>query len=433
MLKAVIFDLDGVIVDTEPLHAQVAVRTGELTGIPVTMEDCGNFIGSTANVMWNHIIQKYQSNVPLKTILETDRSVKQERLLKEGYTAVPGVIKLIKDLFEHKVKMAVASSSSQADIDAVLDQLKLRSYFTVIISGSELTHPKPEPDIFLMALKELDVRASDAIVIEDSKNGTVAAKAAGIPVIGFINSNSGNQDLSAASVLTNSMEYINYEYTSDAWRRATGEPVTIAVTNRLVIRELSIPDIRDMYRIYQQPEIKQYLYDTEASLDQQIEKHRAYIQNIYGFYGFGLWGVFEREDLRLIGQCGIEHKVVDGQPEIELSYVLDRNWWGMGYALESIQAVLTYASKILEIDRIVAIIEKGNHRSARTAEHSGFRLEKEINRNGINCNFYSITNIVETVKKLDAGKKAGAFMKKNPDQNVYGKRYFKKEESGHNG
>lgn len=423
MLKAVIFDMDGVIVDTEPFHAKISVKVLEHYDIPISGKDHYRFIGSTSRNMYETLIREAGMNLNVEDVLATDREIKKSLLKEEGYTPIQGVVELITDLYENGVKLAIASSSSPADIEEVVTALNIRQYFTHLISGSSLKNPKPAPDIFLLALEKLGIDAREAMVIEDSANGVNAALAANIPTIGFINPNSGNQDLKNASVLTESFLHINYNYVSDALKRANGEPITIAVTKRLIIHELSIEEIETMFHIYQTPEVRQYIHDFDGILELEVEKHKAYIKNIYGFYGYGLWGVYNRDGSKLIGRCGIENKLIDGIPEIELSYLLDKNHWGMGYALECTRAVLLYAAQVLEINRIVAVIECHNSRSIHVAERLGMTCEKEIVHLDRNCFLYSITNIEEVLKRTQASEKAKEAMELHPDASVYGKRY----------
>jgi HAD superfamily hydrolase (TIGR01509 family) len=116
------------------------------------------------------------------------------------------VERLIRELVEQRVPIAVASSSSPALIEMILTKSNLKSYFSVIVSGEEVSQGKPAPDIFLHAAKELGVSPSVCLVIEDSHHGVKAAKSAGMRCIGYQNLNSGKQDLSCADHIVTSYE-----------------------------------------------------------------------------------------------------------------------------------------------------------------------------------------------------------------------------------
>ena len=121
-----------------------------------------------------------------------------------------------------------------------------------------------------------------------------------------------------------------------------------------------------------------------------MEKQKAYIKNVYAFYGYGLWGVFSKTTGKIIGRCGIENHMVDGQEEIMLSYLLDSQHWGYGYALECCHAVLEYVREELDIHRVVAVIDVSNSRSIKTAQKLGMECEKDFVYNGRNAHLYAI-------------------------------------------
>ena len=421
MLKAVIFDMDGVIIDSEPLHLLSTQRTLSAYGIDLPIDYLNQFVGSTTVSMFETIISDYQLSLDVDELIELDSKNCKEIYKEKGMTPVDGVQELIRDLYQHGIKLAVASSSPLKRIETVTKKFGIQKYFTKLISGTTVTNPKPAPDIFLETLKQLGVNKKEAVIIEDSKNGTLAAKAAGIPCIGFINPNSGNQDLYAANVATDSLYALNYKYISDILNRANGIPLVIKETKRLIIRELSVEDVPHLYKIYQNKEVHQYIEKLDEYLKIEIEKQEAYIKNVYSFYGYGLWGVFEKGTNTLIGRCGIQNQLIDKKPEIEISYLLDRNHWGCGYAIECCRAVLDYAANELNMDRIVAAIAKENLRSINVVKKLGMHKEKEIYYHGFSCYLYVLS--LKTIKNTSIAEKVKKTVK--PDTSVYGKRYNK--------
>lgn len=223
-LKAVIFDMDGVLVDSEPLHAKSFVIAMKEFGVDITTEYNYRFIGSTALSMCEAVIDEFHLSITPEEILAANDIAIRKLVKEEGYTPIPYTKDLIKDLHKHKIKLAIASSSSEEQIQEVTKALGIHKYFHKFISGTNLEHSKPAPDIFIKALKELDVRASESIVIEDSMNGSIAAKKAGIPCIGFINENSGNQDLSTTNVQIKSFLDINYDFLNNVSLKANELP-----------------------------------------------------------------------------------------------------------------------------------------------------------------------------------------------------------------
>lgn len=420
MLKAVIFDMDGVIIDSEPLHLLSTQQTLADYGITLSTDYLYQFVGSTSKHMYKTIQSEFQLSVDINELMEADSKNCKQIYKEKGMTPIEGVQELIKELYQQGVKLAIASSSSLKRIEEVIKTFNLQKYFTKLISGDMIENPKPAPDIFMKALKELGVNAKETVVIEDSKNGTLAAKAAAIACIGFINPSSGNQDLYIADAATDSLKAINYKYIDNILNRANGIPITIKETKRLIIRELCVDDITQLYKIYQNKEVQQYIEHLDEYLEIEMEKQKAYIKNVYSFYGYGLWGVFEKGTNTLIGRCGIENKTIDKKTEIELSYLLDRNHWGCGYAIECCKAVLDFAVNELEINRIVATIAKENIRSINVAKKLGMTLEKEVFYHGFTCYLYSLS--LDDVRKRT---KATEHVKEKIklDNSVYSKRY----------
>ena len=390
MLKAVIFDMDGVIIDSEPQHARAALRVLNRHGANADYDYCSSFIGSSTKVFTQDIMKRFPLSISLEDLLEEMNLEKKKILKEEGYAIIEGITDLIKKLYHAGIRLAIASSSSPTEIENTVKALHIKKYFTKLISCAHVEHPKPAPDSFLLALKELGVSPQETVVVEDSCFGSQAAKAAGIPCVGYLNPHSGNQDLSAANVLLESFVGIDERFFHNILCRSLGKPVMIADTKRLFIRELEPKDIKEIYQIYKDPDIRQYIPDIDDYLEEEMKKQEAYIKNVYSFYGYGMCGIFSKTSKKLIGKCGIENLEVDGKNEIVLSYLLDTNHWGYGYALECCRAVFAYAKEELDIKRIVAVIDKKNTRSQNTAKNLGMTIEKEIPYKGHDCYLYSI-------------------------------------------
>ena len=142
--------------------------------------------------------------------MELQMPLKLKLLQERDYKPVPGVTELLERLREMEIPMAIASSSPRQFIEAVIEKIGIKQYFTEWLSGEEAEHSKPEPDIFLKVAGLLNVEPDECIVIEDSTSGIIAAKKAGMRCIGYRNVNSGNQDLSEADMIVNKIEEINF-------------------------------------------------------------------------------------------------------------------------------------------------------------------------------------------------------------------------------
>lgn len=390
LLKAVIFDMDGVIIDSEPMHARAAILALQKYDIEITFDYLQRFIGSTTKYMCHKMVEDFSIDADPEELLKLNNVMKEKLQKEEGHTPIPFITELMKDLYHHGMKLIIASSSPADSIMDVMEAFDIKKYFQGFVSGTMVSHPKPAPDIFLEAAKRLGVDPGECLVIEDSSNGVAAAKAAGMTCIGFVNPNSGNQDLRKASMLVEGFEEVDFEFINRIYQYDHLEPVTILTTEHFIIRELSVEDIDDVYQIYRQPGICDFMDDIEPSVEEEKKKHEAYIKNIYHFYGYGQWGVFYKEDGRLVGKCGIELKSLDGEEIHEIGYLLSKDLQGHGYAKEFVSEILNYCFQELDIRRIVAVVDKDNTRSIRLAEQVGMHRYGECIRNQRKCYKYEI-------------------------------------------
>lgn len=388
MLKAILFDMDGVIIDSEPLHARAAILAMERYGIHLSMEFCYSFIGSTAKHMLEVIKENYQLNVSIEELMEANRLAKKELLQTEGYPAIPFVKELMEALHLKGFLLAIASSSPMEEIEETVQMLGLAPYLDRLVSGMQVEKPKPAPDIFLAAAKELSVLPSECIVIEDSFNGLCAAYAAGMTKIAFYNPNSGSQDLSGADYVIEGFEEVGPDIIEMVYQHAHGQPAVIGKTKRLVVRELSMEDIPVLHQLLDEPGIRELAGIPERTLKEELELHKAYIKNSYHFRGYGFWGIFLKSDDRLIGYCGIQDSDIDGYPEVELGYLLAPAFRKTGYAKECARFVLDYAFSKLGLLRIAAAIPPENTPSLQLAQRLGMHYEKTIWHNGQEAMLY---------------------------------------------
>lgn len=201
MLKAFIFDMDGVIIDSEPLHFETDKMVMKEFGVEVSDEELTSFVGTTNPYMWSVLLEKYKLSTSVEELLELQNKYKSQMFGQSKLSPIEGITELILNLRERGAYIGLASSSSRQFITMILKALNIYHYFDVIVSGEEVINSKPAPDIFLKAAQELQVDPENCIVLEDSENGVIGAKAAGMKCIAFKNPNSGIQDLTQADCI----------------------------------------------------------------------------------------------------------------------------------------------------------------------------------------------------------------------------------------
>ena len=210
MIRAVIFDLDGVIVESEDAHIEAEREIFQKYNVKISAEELHTYTGTMAKVMFTELIAKYKLN----TTFEKINRQKEEILLKlldKDAEPTKGVLNLIQELKLEGIKLAVGSSSTRRMVDYILNKLKLTQVFNRVITAEDIEHSKPNPEIFLKAAKELKVKPSQCLVIEDSKLGVEAAKSAGMKCAGYRNPPSGNQDLSKADIIIDDFSHVDIQ------------------------------------------------------------------------------------------------------------------------------------------------------------------------------------------------------------------------------
>ncbi len=395
MLKAIIFDMDGVLVDSEMVHYYANKQTMKTHfGIDISYEYYKQFVGGTVNNMWNIIINDFGLfDETVEHLNDLTNEVLLKLTDKTGYPEVPGVTRFVREMKERGIRMAVASSSAMPRIKKNLENLRISDYFEVLVSGEEVGKSKPDPAVFLKTAKKLGVLPKECIVIEDSKNGVLAAYNGGFPCLGFINKNSGNQDLSKASALFEDFRGLDFTFVNMVYCHAVGEPAIVIETERLILREASVDDVERMYELYKDREITEYMPNLFENIEEEREYTRKYIENVYNFYMYGMWIVVLKETGEIIGRVGIEYRHESETADIgtkyshELGYMIGKDYQRKGYAYEAVKAVIEYAINELEVDDIFAEVNKENIASYNLAIKAGLEENKSI---GINKKGYVV-------------------------------------------
>jgi HAD superfamily hydrolase (TIGR01509 family) len=180
-------------------------------GAEITKERLERYVGMTNPDMWTLIKDEHALAPPVAEIIEYQLSAKIRTLREQSYTPIEGIAELLGELKAQGIPCGLASSSPRAFIMEVLNKFEIADCFSVVVSGEEVARGKPAPDVFLEAARMLGADPGQCVVIEDSRNGVAAAKAAGMRCYGYVNVNSGNQDLSAADRIVHSIRDIRIE------------------------------------------------------------------------------------------------------------------------------------------------------------------------------------------------------------------------------
>lgn len=215
MIKTVIFDMDGVIVDTEPVHSYAYFQHFAELNIDVSAAMFTSFMGNSTRNTFQKLKELFPIDLEVEDLIQRKRTIFNDAFdNKEDLELLEGVEKLIQDLHGKGMQLIVASSAAKVTIDRVFKRFNLHQYFSHIVSGEDFPNSKPHPAIFEFAADLSIASKENCIVIEDSTNGIIAAKAAGIFCIGYNSEHSKLQDLSKADVVINHFDELSFEILS---------------------------------------------------------------------------------------------------------------------------------------------------------------------------------------------------------------------------
>lgn len=186
MYKAIIFDVDGVLMDSVPYHYAAWEKTFHEHDIPFTYDDYLTKVNGLPRITGVRNIVPNASDSEVEKLAEKKQSYFLKAIEESAATPLPGVVMFLKTLQKKKIPFVAASSSKNAR--TLLEAAQIADYFHAIITGNDFTHPKPHPDIFLTAAEKLALSPTECVVIEDAIHGIHAAKNAGMGTVGLLSS-----------------------------------------------------------------------------------------------------------------------------------------------------------------------------------------------------------------------------------------------------
>tara|TARA_R110002012_G_scaffold81945_2_gene207323 strand:- start:150 stop:806 length:657 start_codon:yes stop_codon:yes gene_type:complete len=213
MLKAVLFDMDGVIVDTEPLHHKAYYGMFNSLNLDITEQHYQSFTGQSTINVCRQLCNHFELGNAPEELVQIKRNIFKDLFVSDGsLQLIDGVLDLIQDYHKNNITLVLASSASMQTIDSVFKRFELNPYFKAKLSGADLKASKPHPEIFLNAAESSGFKKEQCLVIEDSTNGIKAANAAGIFCVGYKSLHSKNQNYDTANLVIDDFKSISYKH-----------------------------------------------------------------------------------------------------------------------------------------------------------------------------------------------------------------------------
>ena len=375
-IQAVIFDMDGLMLDTEPLYRIAWKRASAECGFQLTDEIYKNLVGRGRKDAMKTLAQTFGPEFPPDKFSVLAAQYEAQEFAGPPMPKKPGLDQLLAFLEQRNLPLAVATSTERRLTLPRLARTGLLSRFEVVATGDEVSRGKPFPDLFLLAASRLGVEPSSCLVLEDSEAGVLAARAAGMQVFQV-------PDLVEPSAEARRAANGVFDSLCDVTQRLSTSPIEPATrdrfsrmieTGRLIALPLSRLDREEVRAMDCDPRIMATLggvrseEDSERWLRENLEHWER--------HGFGIWVFRDATSGEIAGRAGLRRVEVEGATEVELGYVLASKFWGQGLATEMGSALLARGYPSVAMDRVIALIAASNVRSLQVAAKLGFHFER---------------------------------------------------------
>lgn len=200
--------------------------------------------------------------------------------------------------------------------------------------------------------------------------------------LGYLNPQIPGQKLSQAKILVENFEEVDFHFLERVYQRKHGIPWTVIETRRCFLREMTLEDLDDLYALYRGKSITRYMEGLYEDRKKEEEYTKAYIENMYHFYGYGMWLAVDKVTGQLIGRAGLNSLELHGKPALEMGYVIGEEFQNQGYATELCREILRFAENESGFGKVHCLIHKDNQVSIHLARKLGFTWQEELEVQG---------------------------------------------------
>lgn len=230
------------------------------------------------------------------------------------------------------------------------------------------------------------IQEADTVIVTDTADLARQCAQKKTAVVAVLTEKNRDASMEGVPFALEGMENPGWDYFQKVYERCHGLPWTILETERCLVREICLGDLDRLYEIYAEPSVTRYMEGLFEDREKEAEYTRAYIRNMYGFYGYGMWIIEEKKKGRIIGRAGIENREEEEEPEI--GYLIAREEQGKGYALEVCLAILDYAKEQLGFSKMACYVHPENEASKGLCRKLGFEYRGQKESGGKVFSFY---------------------------------------------
>jgi len=230
----------------------------------------------------------------------------------------------------------------------------------------------------------------EALLVAATDRSLALADGLAIATLGYRNPFLPPQSLRQPEIVVEGFEEVDFHFLEQTLQRRHNIPWTVLETRRCILREMELEDLDALYRLYQGASAARFL-EPLYEREKEEEYTRAYITNMYRFYGYGMWVAIEKSSGEIIGRAGIQNQSLNGEAVLELGYLVGEPYQNQGYATELCQAILEYAREKTGFSEISCLIAKENVISVHLALKLGFTWQEEVEIKGKTLQRYKKT------------------------------------------
>ncbi|MCR5625682.1 MAG: GNAT family N-acetyltransferase [Lachnospiraceae bacterium] len=211
----------------------------------------------------------------------------------------------------------------------------------------------------------------DTYIITDCEDGIELARNYNIGYIAYFPDEYNELPCPDAQCVFRGFDELTADFVIKMYERFMGIPWTILETERCIVREMSLKDIDELYELYDQPGITDYIPGLCKYREEEVEFERAYIKLMYEFCGYGIWNIIDKESGKIIGRAGIANR--DGFDDPEIGYLVGKDYQNRGIAKEVVSAIIKYGRSMLGFSRFNAFVHDENIPSIKLITGLGFK------------------------------------------------------------